>query len=133
MAFDGKLEEAIFFLKNKLQNLSSKEKIKLAMICTIIFASVLTLSVILSLTKTDDMKSGNVLVSADELIPIPEEEIFFHEEPDFLPDVILERERRSEWTKDDASLYWQDPLKDGEESWRKNIEDVIDKFLERIP
>ncbi len=46
---------------------------------------------------------------------------------------MLEREQRPAWTTEDAVLYWQDPLKDGEEHWRKNIEDSVDQFLERIP
>lgn len=65
--------------------------------------------------------------------PIPAEELFLPDEPDFLPEVILERERRSSWTEQDVSEYWQDPLKFGEEQWREKIEAAIDVFLERVP
>jgi len=65
--------------------------------------------------------------------PIPPEELFLPDEPDYLPGVILGREQRSSWTEEDAAEYWQDPLRHGEEQWRVNIEAAIDEFLERVP
>ena len=64
---------------------------------------------------------------------IPPEEIFLPDEPDFVPGVLLERERRTDWTVLDAASFWQDPLKNGEERWRERVEAVIDEFLERVP
>ena len=64
---------------------------------------------------------------------IAPEEIFLPEEPDFVPGVLLERERRASWSAADAAPYWQDPLKNGEEYWRERIETVIDEFMENIP
>ena len=64
---------------------------------------------------------------------IPAEELFLPDEPDFLPGVLLERERRTSWTEQDAAEYWQDPLRSGEEQWREAIETAIDEFLERVP
>ncbi|MCL2179637.1 MAG: hypothetical protein FWB83_00770 [Treponema sp.] len=64
---------------------------------------------------------------------ISPDEIFIPDEPDYLPGVLLERNRRSVWTEEDASVFWQDPLVNGEEPWREKIEAVIDEFLERIP
>ncbi|MDR0400920.1 MAG: hypothetical protein LBH51_08255 [Treponema sp.] len=65
--------------------------------------------------------------------PIPWEELFLPEEPDFLPPVILEREQRDSWTAEDAEPFWYNPLKDGEEEWREQVEKTVDEFLERIP
>jgi hypothetical protein len=65
--------------------------------------------------------------------PIPREDLFLREEPDFLPPVILERERRDAWTGDDAAPFWYNPLEDGEELWREQVEKVIDDLLERVP
>jgi hypothetical protein len=65
--------------------------------------------------------------------PIPPEDLFLPEEPDFLPSVILERERRDAWTTDDAEPYWYNPLEHGEEEWRERVEEVIDDLLERAP
>jgi hypothetical protein len=66
-------------------------------------------------------------------LPIPPEELFLPDEPDFLPPVILERERRDAWTADDAEPYWYNPLEQGEEEWREWVEQVIDDLLERVP
>jgi hypothetical protein len=65
--------------------------------------------------------------------PIPPEDLFLPEEPDFLPPVILERERRGAWTAEDAEPFWYNPLEDGEEGWRDLVEKVIDDLLERVP
>jgi hypothetical protein len=64
---------------------------------------------------------------------IPPEELFLPDEPDFIPGVLLERERRQQWTAEDAVPYWQDPLKNGEERWRNSLELAIDELLERVP
>jgi hypothetical protein len=64
---------------------------------------------------------------------IPPEELFLPGEPDFIPGVILERERRASWKEKDAAPYWQDPLKNGEEQWRERVENSIDELLERVP
>ncbi|MDR1444508.1 MAG: hypothetical protein LBI94_06480 [Treponema sp.] len=66
-------------------------------------------------------------------VPVPPEDLFLPEEPDFLPPVILERERRDAWTADDAEPYWYNPLEEGEEGWREQVEKVIDELLERVP
>jgi hypothetical protein len=66
-------------------------------------------------------------------VPIPPDELFLPEEPDLLPGVILERERRDAWTAEDAEPYWYNPLEQGEEEWRERVEQVIDELLERVP
>jgi hypothetical protein len=65
--------------------------------------------------------------------PIPPEDLFLPAEPDFLPGVMLERERRQSWTAEDAEPHWRDPLKYGEEPWRERVEAVIDELLEHVP
>jgi hypothetical protein len=72
-------------------------------------------------------------VNNPDRVIIAPEELFIPEEPDFIPGVLLERERRTLWTADDAAQYWQDPLKNGEEPWREYIENTIDELMERIP
>jgi hypothetical protein len=66
-------------------------------------------------------------------VRIPREELFLPGEPDFIPGILLERERRESWTAEDAAPYWRDPLKNGEEPWREQAEAVIDELLERVP
>jgi hypothetical protein len=64
---------------------------------------------------------------------IPAEDLFLPDEPDFVPGVILEREKRTQWTADDAMPWWQDPLKDGEQEWRDQIEKTVDEIMESVP
>jgi hypothetical protein len=64
---------------------------------------------------------------------IPAEDIFLPDEPDFVPGVMLEREKRTQWTADDAMPWWQDPLKDGEQEWRDQIEKTVDEIMENVP
>jgi hypothetical protein len=64
---------------------------------------------------------------------IPPEDLFLPDEPDFIPGVMPERERRETWTADDAAPFWVDPLKNGEQQWRDRIEETIDKIMESIP
>ena len=64
---------------------------------------------------------------------VPPEELFLPSEPDFLPGVLLGRERRAEWTQADALPWWRNPLADGEERWRARIERMIDEIMESVP
>ena len=64
---------------------------------------------------------------------IPPDELFLPAEPDFVPGVMLERDRRAAWTAEDAAPLWQDPLKNGEQEWRDRIEKTVDEILESVP
>lgn len=64
---------------------------------------------------------------------IPFEDFFLPDEPDYLPGILLERGRREKWTEEDAEEYWRNPMISGEDEWRNNIEETIDKLMERIP
>ena len=63
---------------------------------------------------------------------IPPDELFLPEEPDFVPGVLSE-ERRAAWTVDDAAPWWRDPLKNGEQIWRDQIERTVDEIMEGVP
>jgi len=63
---------------------------------------------------------------------IPPDELFLPDEPDFIPGVIPDRERRAQWTAEDAAPWWQDPLKNGEGEWRDRIEKAADEILEGV-
>jgi len=126
-------EKIVGFFRDRIQKLTDEEKKRLALICTAAVSLVLIVSVLLSLKG----KKENKLPTAPERFAIqaviPAEEIFLPDEPDFVPGVILERDRRSSWTEEDALVYWQDPLKNGEEPWREKIEKAIDELLENVP
>lgn len=129
----GFIEKIIRFFHDGFKNLTDERKRQVILICTVVFAALLTLSVLLSLKKPEKMERTSDQTSLNIKIPIPPDDIFLPDEPDFVPGVILERERRTVWTEKDAEEYWQDPLKEGEEQWREKIEGEIDKYLERVP
>ena len=63
---------------------------------------------------------------------VEEGDIFLPEEPDFLPDALLPRERRPSWTVEDARPYWTNPADAGKAFWLENAEKTIDTLLENI-
>ncbi|MDR2797679.1 MAG: hypothetical protein LBB80_04985 [Treponema sp.] len=66
-------------------------------------------------------------------LSIAPEDIFLPDEPDFLPEVLLNREPRNPWTVEDVRPFWTDPLQDDPELWRERIKVTIDTFLEGVP
>ena len=115
------------------KNLSGDQKKKFILVCTAAFALILTVSVIISISGSDRKDINTEPERLTVISPIPADEIFLPEEPDFIPGVLLERERRLSWSEQDASEYWQDPLRSGEEPWRQIIESAADDILERVP
>ena len=74
-------------------------------------------------------KSAPVDLSAGPVIP--PEDLFIPEEPDFLPDFLLEREPRRSWTVDDIRPYWRNPGNEG--LWRGEVKSAVDKLMEGVP
>ena len=64
---------------------------------------------------------------------IPPEDFFSAGEPDYVPQVLLEREPRSVWTPEDAGSYWTNPLDQGEEVWKGRMKAAVDELLESVP
>ena len=64
---------------------------------------------------------------------IPAEELFYPEEPDFLPPLLLEREPRQGWTTRELELYWQDPKAGNEEKLREIVKTAVDKIMDGVP
>ena len=127
------MEKIIQFIKNWFEKLTDGRKRLIVLTFTAFFAVIITLSVILSLINSQARQRSAQPQRASRYDPIPPQEIFLPDEPDFVPGVLLERERRASWTEQDAAVFWQDPLRYGEEQWRENIEIVIDEFMEKIP
>ena len=127
------MEKIIQVIQRWFQKLSAEQKRRFVLVCTGIFVTLLTLSVILSLINQErPLRIENEPERIYLNLPIPAGELFLPDEPDFVPGVILQRERRTNWTEEDAGEFWQDPLRFGEGQWRENIETAIDEFLERI-
>jgi hypothetical protein len=134
----GVFEKIISFFQERFGKLSGEQKRRLILICTAVFVIILILSVIMSMNDSSISKDERLeLDSVSEFFlvsqAIPAEELFLGDEPDFLPGVLLERERRVNWNEQDAYEFWQDPLRSGEEPWRLKIEAAMDEFLERVP
>jgi len=127
------LEKYIQIIKERFQKLTAEEKRRFIVFCTAAFAFLLTLSVIISVINSGSKTLPLESERNSFTLVIPAEELFLPDEPDFLPGVLLEREKRASWSEQDAAEYWQDPLRAGEEPWRRKIEAFIDKFLERVP
>ncbi|MDR0503642.1 MAG: hypothetical protein LBH16_10030 [Treponema sp.] len=127
------MERIIQIIQDWFHALTAAQKRQIVLVSAAIFVILLVLSVILSVkgSKKEEIPSGPVNVSRQ--IPIPAEELFLPDEPDFIPDVLLQREQRSVWNEKDASVFWQDPLASGEEQWRKKIETAVDELMENVP
>jgi hypothetical protein len=65
--------------------------------------------------------------------PIAAEDLFPPEEPDFLPELILSRERRVEWTASDAAPYWTDPASLDPKPLSAAASSAVDELLEAVP
>jgi len=127
------LEKLIQFIQNWFHKFTAGQKRLFALVCTGVFVGFLTFFVIMSASGSDREKSALEPDKKNVIFPVPPEELFLPDEPDFIPGVMLERNMRLFWTEEDASAFWQDPLKFGEEQWRDKLEAAINEFLERVP
>ena len=130
MGFFNKIITAI---QDWFQKLSALQKKRLALICTGVFVFFLTLSVLISMISQREVPLPGVPGRLTVISPIPAGDLFLPDEPDYIPGILLGRDRRESWSEEDASLFWQDPLIYGEEKWREDIEAAIDEILERVP
>jgi hypothetical protein len=64
---------------------------------------------------------------------IPPDELFLGEEPDFLPGLLPERERRETWTADDVRPYWTNPEDEGAGVYEDMMGAVVDRIMEQVP
>lgn len=120
-------------IQDRFRGLTSEQKRALILIGTGVFVVILIISVVVSAAGSGSKKNSGDAQAMTISTPIPAEELFLPDEPDYVPRVLLEREQRSGWTTEDASIHWQDPLGSNEQKWRERIENVIDDYLERVP
>ncbi|MDR1390463.1 MAG: hypothetical protein LBJ31_10870 [Treponema sp.] len=62
-----------------------------------------------------------------------QEDFFLPDEPDFVPEVLLEKDPKNTWTEEDTRPFWTDPMEGNAEAWRRRIDEEIDKMLEPVP
>jgi hypothetical protein len=80
-----------------------------------------------------DRAAGRDLSDTFKPLAVPPEDFFLPEEPDFLPEALLEKEGQGTWSAEDARPFWKDPLQENPDLWRERMETVIDRLMERVP
>jgi hypothetical protein len=124
-------------LKEKLDKLIARIPADRRIILTVAIGVPVILLLIIAgvslVSKESSVKPEVPVASGVMFRRIPAEDLFIPEEPDFVPGVLLEREKREQWSVDDAMPWWQDPLKDGEQEWRDQIEKTVDEIMEKVP
>jgi hypothetical protein len=124
-------------LKEKLDSLLKKLPVDRRIVLTVAIGVPVILLLFITgvslISKDKPVKPAVLPASSVTARRIPAEDLFLPDEPDFVPGVILEREKRTQWTADDAMPWWQDPLKNGEQEWRDQIEKTVDMIMESVP
>jgi len=110
--------------------------LKIALVIAAVVLIVILLFLILAISShkpVSEEKPPNIETESTAQYAFPAEDFLLPYEPDFVPDVLLEREPRENWTEEDARPFWTDPMEGNEELWRKRIESGIDSLLEQVP
>ena len=89
---------------------------------------IILLTVVIALNPRQPGSSPANRTAADG---IPAEELFIPDEPDFLPDFLLDREPRHFWSVDDIRPYWRSPGNPA--FWQDLIRSAVDELMENIP
>jgi hypothetical protein len=98
-----------------------------------LFVILLAVGIRMNHNRSSPPNSGGELSEFFGPQAIPLEELFLPAEPDFLPEVFLEREPQEVWAVEDVRRFWFDPLEDGDGPWRERIESIVDGLLESVP
>jgi hypothetical protein len=119
--------KAVLFVKSHL--------VAAACVCGAVFI-ILALLVVLALVKRVPPKQD---APRDKLPPQPSplslspEDFFMPSEPDFVPQILLEREPKDGWGEEDARPFWTDPMEENAGTWRNRIKEGVDELLENVP
>ena len=119
-------------LKLGVSNFFIKKSVRRFLIflgCAALSAVIITVVLSIVEQRTPQKKISETF----KLKKIPAEDIFVPDEPDFLPEVLLEKEQKKTWTEEDAAPFWTDPREDSEDALKANIKNQVDKLLEKIP
>ena len=124
----GVFSDIVDSVASKLDHLEPGKR-RLVLACGGGVAALLLLIIILAASsgRTGDTGSRNFSVS----LSIPLDELFFPDEPDFLPEFLLEREPRLFWSIDDIRPYWRIP--GNNEFWQGQVRSAVDSLMEGIP
>jgi hypothetical protein len=117
------------------EKFNADPKLKLISAGAILGVILVVTGIMLFLTRNSRVRRTGDSEAVAELFrtELPPEELFLDDEPDFLPDLLPERERRDEWNADDARPYWTDPGDEGTGVYEDMITTVVDGIMERLP
>jgi len=73
------------------------------------------------------------LNAAFALLPVDLHELYLPAEPDFLPEVILSRAKRTVWTKEDIATFWTDPASLDDAPLKAAASATVDELLKDVP
>ena len=110
------------------------EKRRIFFISLVALFTLLLVIILLAVNTSSGQDSGRGGInSAQGLVnlSIPHDELFFPDEPDFVPEYLLEREPRLIWTIDDIRPYWRIP--ENNDFWLNEIRSAVDLLMEGIP
>jgi hypothetical protein len=113
---------------NKLLERFPREKRKILLIGA---GGMTALLLVLLIALAAGRPKGATKTRAEARLSIAPEEFFYPEEPDFLPEFLLERESRRFWSIEDIRQYWKVP--GDSQWWREEIKSIMDKLMESVP
>lgn len=117
------------------ERFNADPKLKLISAVAVFGTIALILGIMLLLTRNSRVRrmQDSETITGIFRMELPPEELFLDDEPDFLPEVLPERERRDKWNADDVRPYWTDPV-DGEAGVYENMMGkVVDGIMEQVP
>lgn len=133
----GKIRETVFHFfqggKALFKNKKSMLLIGIGSAACLLLIGLLSLILIMNNGRKNKAKAALELAESFKPLPIEADELFWPEEPDFVPRVQLDRKPKKAWTEADALPYWIDPNKSFERKWRERIFSVIDDMMEKVP
>ena len=91
------------------------------------FFFVLLIAILINAGKQTKTPTGAINIG----FSIPQEELFIPAEPDFVPELLFEREPRRYWALEDLRPYWRKP--EISEHWKEEIKSAVDKIMEGVP
>ena len=130
------LLEKTDFLADRLFSRFPQEKRRSMLVASGgLFALLLILLVTLLIASVSGPKKDAVAdINSGPRIPL--EELFLPEEPDFLPEYLLEKEPKSSWTVEEIRPYWNDPQVSAPANpkiWQEEVKSAVDKLMEAVP
>ena len=128
-------DRAVGWIGRIKERFNAGPRLKLIAAGAILGTILVILGIMLVLTQNNRARRLRDSEAVVELfrMEIPPEELFLDDEPDFLPDLLPERERRDAWDADDVRPYWTDPGDEDVRVYEDMMGAVVDGIMEGVP